>query len=258
MAFSEHAYEPRPDSNTWGTPDEVLNPIYEHFGDIGLDPCGSYDRRLCALHTVVPYDGPGVPQTEWAHLRAMDGNRPGGYMGDGLAYSWDNYGLVFVNPPFNNAGKWAEKAAKEGDEVILLLPVRTGSKWWQTFVAPADVILFWRGRLTFVGAKDIAPFHCALIYWGERPELFLKAFPGHWYVRNASAPPKSEPAFEDLTGTPPSMEDVQEARAVVQRAVIEYILKIPVELAVQLPNIDRCLAVAETALAQQHGWVKRA
>lgn len=164
MGWHENQYAAPNDQ--WCTPPEVLEPIYEHFGEIGLDPCS--DTR--------------EPHTVWAKQHYWRRWNRGG--DNGLSESWDNHGLVYVNPPFSNVAPWAEKAAKEGDEVILLVPCRTGAVWWQTWVAPADVILFWKGRLTFVGAKNTAPFHCALVYWGTRPELLLKAFPGHWYVRN--------------------------------------------------------------------------
>jgi len=164
MGWNENQYNAS--SDTWGTPPAVLEPIYEHFGEIGLDPCAAGLEPEPVKAEL--YYGP-------RHARR-----------DGLIYPWDSHELVYVNPPFSYVAPWVEKAAKEGDEVILLVPCRTGSVWWQTWVAPADVILFWNGRLTFVGAKHTAPFHCALIYWGTRPELFLKAFPGHWYVRNGA------------------------------------------------------------------------
>ena len=160
MGWNESQYT-ETKSNDWGTPDEVLQPLQEHFEGIGLDPCANPNALLEARRNIT------LPE-------------------DGLLADWSGHGLVYINPPFSKIKPWVEKAASEGDEVILLLPARTGSVWWQTYVAPADVILFWRGRLTFYGAKDIAPFHCALVYWGVRPELFLKAFPGHWYVRRSA------------------------------------------------------------------------
>lgn len=158
MGLSEHSYDTSattaPDS--WGTPDEILDPIYKHFGEIGLDPCAE----------------PTPPR----RVRAR------GYIhdpADGVLASWANQGLVFVNPPYSDCARWTWKAARDGDEVILLLPVRTSAKWWKQYVWPADVILFYSWRLKFVGVKYTAPFHSALVYWGARVELFLEAFPGH-------------------------------------------------------------------------------
>lgn len=58
-----------------------------------------------------------------------------------------------------------------------------------------------------------------------------------------------EATVVDRTGEPPSLEDVVEARAAVASLMLVHdILKLPPMLGVQLPNIDRCLAVVELAL----------
>lgn len=165
------------ENDGWGSPSEVLDPIYEHFGEIGLDPFGDPNAIVKANHYFFHPHHQGVLPT---------GLNPkaGITVGDGFTLSWGGYGLVFANGPWSDCAPWVYKAATEGDEVICLVPARTGANWFQHYVAPADVVLFWKGRLKFVGAKHHAPFHCVLNYWGERPELFLKAFPGHWYVRN--------------------------------------------------------------------------
>lgn len=49
------------------------------------------------------------------------------------------------------------------------------------------------------------------------------------------------PTDGDLTGEPPSDTDIHAARSVVARSIVKYIHEIPPELAVQLPNIHRCL-----------------
>lgn len=158
MGVSEHTYDSSATAapDNWGTPDEVLEPIYQHFGEIGLDPCAE----------------PTLPRRVKARGYIHDPE-------DGVEASWLDQGLVFVNPPYSDCARWTWKAARDGDEVIVLLPVRTSAKWWRRSVWPADVILFYGKRLKFVGAKYTAPFHSALIYWGSRPELFLTAFPDH-------------------------------------------------------------------------------
>jgi hypothetical protein len=54
-------------------------------------------------------------------------------------------------------------------------------------------------------------------------------------------------SFEDKTGQPVSDQDIDEAIAVVTRAMVLSVLKLPPELAVQMPNIHRCLKRAEGA-----------
>lgn len=48
-------------------------------------------------------------------------------------------------------------------------------------------------------------------------------------------------AHGDLTGEPPSDTDIHDARSAVARLIVKHIHEIPPELAVQLPNIHRCL-----------------
>ena len=49
----------------------------------------------------------------------------------------------------------------------------------------------------------------------------------------------------DKTGTMPSMEDVAEAIEVIQQ-LLRGVHHLPPELAVQLPNIHRCLSTLRT------------
>jgi phage N-6-adenine-methyltransferase len=53
---------------------------------------------------------------------------------DGLKQSWAP-GPVYVNPPYGrDVSKWVEKAcweAKDGSTVVMLLPARTDTKWFQ-------------------------------------------------------------------------------------------------------------------------------
>ena len=51
--------------------------------------------------------------------------------------------------------------------------------------------------------------------------------------------------MEDLTGQPVSKKDVLEARVVIQKFLVTGLTALPPELAVQLPNILRCLRELE-------------
>jgi hypothetical protein len=55
----------------------------------------------------------------------------------------------------------------------------------------------------------------------------------------------------DMTGQLPSLNDVQEARAVVRKHMVNmsFMIENP-EIGVQLPNIDRLLAVAESVISE--------
>lgn len=45
----------------------------------------------------------------------------------------------------------------------------------------------------------------------------------------------------DASGQPPSLADIANAIKVVQTALVRYVMKMPPEVAVELPNILRCL-----------------
>lgn len=176
MGKSEHKLT---ENDSWCTPPEVLDPIYEHFGGIGLDPFAD-PGGVVEAKTYITLHGEAMAE------RVTDLGCAGHIIhGNALDHNWQNRGLVFGNGPFSICKEWVPKAYREaqaGAEVILLLPVRTGALYWQDFVSRADAIIFWRGRMKFIGAKHPAPFHCALVYWGKRVETFAQAYPDHWIV----------------------------------------------------------------------------
>jgi phage N-6-adenine-methyltransferase len=143
----------------WQTPDNVLELVREFGrGVISLDPCTVADNPTGALRYYTPDS-------------------------DGLSQPWDGPGLVFCNPPYGRElGPWAWKMrteATKGAEIIGLVPARTDTRWWHDYVASADAVLFWRGRLKFKGASASAPFPSALPYWGPRPDHFAYVFRNH-------------------------------------------------------------------------------
>ena len=83
---------------------------------------------------------------------------------DGLESSWGN--INFVNPPYGREiGKWIEKGYKEflkGKTVVFLVPSRTDTSWWHSFIMKAREIRFIRGRLKFDDQINSAPFPSAI------------------------------------------------------------------------------------------------
>lgn len=156
------------DNQRWQTPRVVLDLVRE-MGPIALDPSADLD----APFAVVNYAGK-------AHN-----------FFSGLEESWRGHGLVYCNPPYGRAlEQWAKKAHWEfvkqaffpatmnfeRDELVLLVPARPDTRWWQRYITRAAAICFWTGRITFVGAKHAAPFPSALVYFGYRPERFVEVF----------------------------------------------------------------------------------
>ena len=82
-------------------------------------------------------------------------------------------GCVFVNPPYGREiYKWVKKAyeeSKDGVTVVMLLPVRTDTKWFHEFIYNRAEVRFLKGRIKFGDAKNSAPFPSMIvIYRGEK------------------------------------------------------------------------------------------
>ena len=87
---------------------------------------------------------------------------------DGLSKSWKGE-RVWLNPPYGRGiiEAWVEKAATGECEVaVLLLPARTDTKWFQTWVLPfVHDLRFIRGRVRFVGAPSSSPFPSVIVVY---------------------------------------------------------------------------------------------
>jgi phage N-6-adenine-methyltransferase len=97
---------------------------------------------------------------------------------DALGQPWT--GVVWCNPPYGRligafVAKGHMESTKRRSVVVMLVPARTDTFWWHEHVMKAAEIRFIRGRLTFVGAPNPAPFPSAIVvfkpYHGRRPLL---------------------------------------------------------------------------------------
>lgn len=150
------------DSEHWCTPVNVVQLLWR-LGVVGLDPCSNSGSVVNARETWTAENG---ERSLWA--------------------PWGGRGLVYCNPPYGDAiPPWTEKCAAEGargTEIVALLPARTDTRWWHDSVRHADAVLFWRGRLTFLGAASSAPFPSAIAYWGPRVHAFKNVFGPHGHL----------------------------------------------------------------------------
>lgn len=138
----------------WNTPGPIVDLVRTLAGGkIGLDPCSNGSSIVGAKRSWTIDD-------------------------DGLAQDWRGNGLVYVNPPYGRQiAPWIEKAVtSEGAEIVMLIPSRTDTRWFQRLFANADGMCFWAGRLRFIGAKSPAPFPSAVAYMGKRAGEFLHVF----------------------------------------------------------------------------------
>ncbi|HET8908813.1 MAG TPA: DNA N-6-adenine-methyltransferase [Ktedonobacterales bacterium] len=128
-------------SDRWFTPPDLLAEIRTFLGDY-YDPCPARNA--------------------------------GERVESGLWQAWPS--VVFVNPPYGRViGRWIVKAMTEPiDELLLLVPARTDTAWFQSLYDYP--ICFVRGRLRFNGSTQNAPFPSALVYRGPRVEAFCRAF----------------------------------------------------------------------------------
>lgn len=66
----------------------------------------------------------------------------GGVADDALEADWGGDGSsVFLNPPYSVAGAFIAKAREEADKgalVVMLLPVRSDTKWWHKYIWDKD------------------------------------------------------------------------------------------------------------------------
>lgn len=141
----------------WCTPRHIVERVRQFAdGKIGLDPCSN-------PHSIV-----GA-----AHRWMLPTN-------DGLQEPWAHHGLIYVNPPYARALKsWCKKAREEaakGAEIIMLVPARTDTLWWHSTAPTTKAFTMLAGRLTFLNAKNPAPFPSALLYWGAFNLRFAEVF----------------------------------------------------------------------------------
>jgi len=115
-------------STDWSTPADIFHKLNQEF-NFNDDPC-----------PIIPRD-------------------------NGLARPWGT--STFVNPPYGREiGKWLKKAYEEsqqGKTIVCLIPSRTDTSWWHSYVMKAKEIRFIRGRLKFGGSKNSAPFPSAIV-----------------------------------------------------------------------------------------------
>lgn len=152
------------------TPREILAPITDTLGPIGLDPCSNPSSIVSAKVSILlpeyrPADAPEV--------LFLGGDTV--VFADALEVSWGGMGLTFWNPPYSKLSKqpWCLKAL-EADESVGFLPVRTAGKWGQHEGTRHDLVTFLNFRVRHIGERDPSPFHQCLTYSGPRRELWYK------------------------------------------------------------------------------------
>lgn len=98
--------------NDYKTPPELYQKALEYFG------IQKFDLDSCCSDEHIP-----------ANTYYKNGEK------NGLYEEWKEF--TWCNPPFNECKKWIEKAFHEcirGNNIAMLLPVRTETKYWHEFI----------------------------------------------------------------------------------------------------------------------------
>jgi phage N-6-adenine-methyltransferase len=165
------------DRTDWVTP-PICRELLAEFAPLKLDVCTNPDNPMQAEQFY-------TPET------------------DGLIQSWECGGLVWCNHPWsrNDSPKWVNRAVEQGNlmqahdsgELVLLGPSRPDTAWFRNIWGSANVIYFWKGRVTFhhpvsglpcMGwdkknkkwTVQPCPVPVQLSYWGARPQKFVETF----------------------------------------------------------------------------------
>ena len=128
-------------SDEWATPLEIFNELNNEF-NFNLDVCATESNHKCNLF-----------------FTQKD---------DGLSKKWGGY-RVFCNPPYSNISEWVKKAYYESYKpdtlIVLLIPARTDTKYFQEFIYHRAEIRFIKGRLKFGDSKTSAPFPSMIVIY---------------------------------------------------------------------------------------------
>lgn len=126
----------------WGTPQWFFDYCNERFGPFDLDAAASKENAKCPRF---------LGKDQHALLRAWEGEK------------------VWCNPPYGRGvtGKWVKQAWLQSNsrEIVMLLPARTDTLWFDDYIINAANVYFIKGRLMFEGAKDPAPFPSMVIHY---------------------------------------------------------------------------------------------
>lgn len=137
-------------NDEWETPHYLFN-HYNKLYQFTLDPCCTKETAKCPVYYTKEDNG--------------------------LNKSWKNE-KVFMNPPYSRGlmKQFIRKAYIESEEnnalVLALIPSRTDTKYFHTYISKAKEIIFLKGRLKFLlygKPHQSAPFPSMIVIWNKQP-----------------------------------------------------------------------------------------
>jgi len=126
----------------WETPQAFFDKLNKEF-NFTLDPCCFPETAKCDKY-YTPIE-------------------------DGLAQNWEGE-TVYCNPPYGRQQKlWIKKCYEEGMKpnttVVLLVPSRTDTIAFHSYIYHKAEIRFVKGRLKFGNSKNAAPFPSMIVIY---------------------------------------------------------------------------------------------
>jgi len=118
----------------WATPIDLFTELDKEF-HFTLDPCATEENAKCSKYYTIKENG--------------------------LIQDWSNE-MVFLNPPYGrNIGLWVKKLSE--NKGVALLPARTDTRWFHTYIYNKAEIRFIKGRIKFGNSKNSAPFPSMIV-----------------------------------------------------------------------------------------------
>ena len=145
----------------WGTPQALFDALDAEFS-FSLDAAAHEQNHKCAQYLSPDDDSLSC---DWLSL-----------VGPGAS--------VWLNPPYGRGiGRWIRKAYEESQRgicVVVLVMVRSDTRWFRQWAMRAAEVRLIAGRVTFQGAKASAPAPSALLVFDEArrvPRFFVQQLP---------------------------------------------------------------------------------
>lgn len=138
----------------WETPEAVFQPLKKEF-NIQVDVCANAENTKCKAYFDRKING---LTTDW---------------GKALSKFTDKEKACWMNPPYGRGiDNWIKKAHDEslkGVTTVALIPARTDTSWFHTYIQGKQEVRFIKGRIKFVDAESSAPFPSMIVIF--RPPL---------------------------------------------------------------------------------------
>ncbi len=140
------------------TPEYLLQPMYEIWGGIGLDPCSHPDAPILAQAKWMgtptawrdgdPIEWNGKIPTAWAQV-------PCAWEGRGLIDPWTD--RTYCNPPFGDLKAWLAYARDQVGRIAVLAPARVQRPWLRAVVRNPKWSTVALNSVTFHGYSQAFP-----------------------------------------------------------------------------------------------------